>query len=151
MKNSPSRYEIWPLQFPPYLIKPVQSTARQTHCWPRLSQSVALAVPVRRYLTRGKNCCTISSWDGEVRICEKSLHTPRSVKEGEEVPQVLEQGLPHSPWTAGVKLSPGQKKEWGEGIFRFVLISHFPILIWIGNQFNFFSRSWVCFTHAVNW
>jgi len=31
---------------------------------------------------------------------------------------------------SGVKLSPGRRKRWGEGVLRFNFICHYPTMIW---------------------
>lgn len=48
-------------------------------------------------------------------------------------------------------------KEWGLGrggwrkVALFGFVSHYPILVLIGNEFDQFSSSWVCFAHDGNW
>jgi len=50
----------------------------------------------------------------------------------------------------GLKLSPGRREGWGEGVVQFSFISHYPTLI--GDKLNFlFSPSSVCFVRDANW
>ena len=37
---------------------------------------------------------------------------------------------------SGVKLSPGRREEWGEGVLRFGFISYYPTRILISNKLN---------------
>jgi len=52
----------------------------------------------------------------------------------------------------GLKLSPGRREGWGEGVLRSGFIFSLPYSDLIGDELNFlFSPSPVCFVHDVNW
>ena len=61
---------------------------------------------------------------------------PEEEGEAEKTCEVTVTPIPHAPESLeggsremGLKLSPGRREGWGEGVLRYSFISHYPTLI----------------------